>query len=171
LATDSEGRAIPTDVDYRWELSAPIGALRSVDRAKVEVVAGEKPAMGALSVLARAGDREAHSTVPIEVLEDLGAGPTDEGIPEPELVDHRGATWRSRIFEGRWQVNTGHRDYQSIADRPTLKLRYLVLLFAKEVVLRSSQDARLEEPLEQLAEIAAYADRRLTDRRASRKKR
>jgi hypothetical protein len=172
LATDSGGRAIPTGVDYRWELSEPIGVLHAVDQnpAKVQVVAGERPATGALSVLARAGDRDVRSSVPVEVLEDFGAGPSDEGIPEPELVDHRGAPWRSRIFEGRWQVNTGHRDYQAIADRPTLKLRYLALLFAKEVVLRSSQDPRLEDPLEQLAEIVAYADRRLTDRRGARKK-
>ena len=172
LATDSDGRAIPSGVDYRWELSDPVGVLRSVDQnpAKVLIVAGERPATGTLTVFARAADREARTTTPVEILEDLGAGPSDEGIPEPELVDHPGAAWRSRILDGRWQVNTGHRDYQAIADRPTLKLRYLALLFAKEVVLRSSQDPRLEDPLEQLAEIVAYADRRLTDRRGVRKK-
>ncbi|HUP24609.1 MAG TPA: hypothetical protein VNB06_16910 [Thermoanaerobaculia bacterium] len=37
----------------------------------------------------------------------------------------------------------------------------LALLFAKEDVLRNTQDPRLEKPLEQLAEIAAYADRSL----------
>jgi len=94
----------------------------------------------------------------------------DEGIPEPELIDQPGAPWRSRIWEGRWQVNTGHPDYQSIADRPALKLRYLALLFAKEVVLRSSQDARIESPLEQLVEVASYADRKLSDRKPSRRR-
>ena len=48
---------------------------------------------------------------------------------------------------------------------PTLKLRYLALLFAKEVVLRSSQDPRLDAPLEQLVEIASFADRNLGRRR------
>lgn len=79
------------------------------------------------------------------------------------------AAWRSRLVDGRWQVNSGHREFRAIADRPTLKLRYLALLFAKEVVLRSSQDPRLEAPLEQLVEVAAYADRRLVGRPRGRK--
>ena len=97
-----------------------------------------------------------------QVLEELPAGRSDEGIPEPELVDLPGAAWRSRIADGRWQVNAGHREYRTLADRPALKLRYLAMLFAKEVVLRSSQDPRLELPLEQLVEVAAYADRQLS---------
>jgi hypothetical protein len=79
-------------------------------------------------------------------------------IPE----DQPGAPWRSRMLDGRWQVNTGHRDYRGIADRPALKLRYLAMLFAKEVVARSHNDPRLERPLEQLVEIACFADRNLS---------
>ena len=75
-----------------------------------------------------------------------------------------GAAWRSRMEDGRWQVNAGHRDYRANADRPALKLRYMAMLFAKEVVLRSGQDPRLEKPLEQLVEVAGYADRRLSER-------
>ena len=45
-----------------------------------------------------------------------------------------------------------------------MKLRYLAMLFAKEIVLRSSQDPRLDEPLEQVIEVAAYADRQLTEK-------
>ncbi|HEV3457110.1 MAG TPA: hypothetical protein VHG32_11155, partial [Thermoanaerobaculia bacterium] len=54
--------------------------------------------------------------------------------------------------------------------RPPLKLRYLALLFAKEVVLRSSGDPRFEAPLEQLVEVAAYADRRLSASRGRRRR-
>jgi len=58
----------------------------------------------------------------------------------------------------RWQVNAGHPDYQAATERPALKLRYLAMLFAKEVVLRSAQDPRLDAPLEQLVEVASFAD-------------
>ncbi|MDH3402194.1 MAG: hypothetical protein OES32_07060 [Acidobacteriota bacterium] len=44
------------------------------------------------------------------------------------------------------------------------------MLFAKEVVLRSSQDARLEGPLEQMVEVAAYADSNLAGRRPGRRR-
>ena len=49
-------------------------------------------------------------------------------------------------------------------DRPQLKLRYLAMLFAKEVVLRSHQDPRFIEPLEQMVEVAAFAGRNLANR-------
>jgi len=75
------------------------------------------------------------------------------------------------MLERRWQVNTAHPEYRAIADRPVLKLRYLAMLFAKEVVLRSHQDPRLEEPLEQLVEVAAYADRNLATGRPGRQSR
>ncbi len=111
----------------------------------------------------RATGAEASAAAPVEVLEILPSD-ANEGIPEPELVDAPGASWRSRFHMERWQVNTGHADYKANSARPALKLRYLAMLFAKEVVLRSSQDPRLEAPLEQMVEVAAYADRRLTER-------
>ena len=51
----------------------------------------------------------------------------------------------------------------------TLKLRYLAMLFSKEVVLRSAQDPRLEAPLEQMVEVAAYADRNLSKKSRGRR--
>ena len=93
-----------------------------------------------------------------------------EGIPEPEFVDLPGERWRSRMLEGHWQLNSGHREYREIAGRPALKLRYLAMLFAKEVVLKSHQDPRLEQPLEQLVEVAAYADRNFAKGRGGRKR-
>jgi hypothetical protein len=51
------------------------------------------------------------------------------------------------------------------------KLRYLALLFAKEIVLRSTQDPRLEEPLERMVEVAAYAEARISERPPGRRPR
>ena len=45
------------------------------------------------------------------------------------------------------------------------QLRYLAMLFAKEVVLRSHQDPRLEKPLEQLVEVMSYADQQISSRK------
>ncbi len=61
------------------------------------------------------------------------------------------------------------REGETPGHRPALKLRYLAMLFAKEVVLRSSQDPRLELPLEPLVEVAAYADRQLSRGRGARR--
>jgi len=126
---------------------------------RVLFTAGEQEANATLDVVARSGESEVRAAVEVEVLEQIPSGRGKEGIPEPELIDAPGARWRSRMEDGRWQVNSGHREYRAIADRPALKLRYLAMLFAKEVVLRSHQDPRLDQPLEQLVEITAFADR------------
>ncbi len=172
-ALDGADRHIEASVIYTWSLAGPVGRLEvsETNPAEVFLLAAASPAGGALSVVARSEGKEAFAEAPVEVVEELPATHSDEGIPEPELVDQPGAGWRSRILDGRWQVNAGHPEFQAIADNTGLKLRYLAMLFAKEVVLRSEQDPRLENPLEQMVEVAAYADRKLVERRVRRKRR
>lgn len=161
---DSSGRKIEEGIDFAWEVRGPVGTVRH-EPGRLVLEAPDSPGEGVLAVQARerATGNEASAAVPVEVVEILPSS-ANEGIPEPELVDAPGASWRSRLHEGRWQVNSGHPDYRASSSRPATKLRYLALLFAKEVVLRSSQDPRLEDPLEQLVEVAAYADRRISER-------
>jgi Histidine kinase-, DNA gyrase B-, and HSP90-like ATPase len=170
-AVDVDGRAIEGTPAFAWNLGDGLGELISDDDASpaVAVRAGDRPSRGTLTVVCQSGKIELYAEARVEVVEHLATG-NDEGIPEPELVDLHGAPWRSRIAEGRWHVNSGHPEYRAIADRPALKLRYLALLFAKEVVLRNSADPRFEAPLEQLVEVAAYADRRLAAARSGRRK-
>jgi hypothetical protein len=164
IARDASGSRILAGIELQWEVFGSVGAIRDQPPGAL-LVASDSPAEGILSVLARepAAGKEASAAAPVKVVEILPSG-TNEGIPEPELVDAPGAGWRSRLHDGHWQVNSGHPDYRSAASRPATKLRYLALLFAKEIVLRSSQDPRLEEPLEQLVEVAAYADRKISER-------
>lgn len=171
-ALDAAGRRAAEPIEYTWGLEpAGLGRLEPVEGspARVRVAAGALPGNGALSVVARGDGSSARAEVEVEVVEQLARGRGSEGIPEPELVHHPGASWRSRMLDGRWQVNTGHRDYRVVADRSAVKLRYLAMLFAKEVVLRSHLDPRFEQPLEQLVEVAAYADRNIAARRGPRR--
>ena len=171
-AFDASRREITAGVSFQWRLSGPVGRLASDEQEadRCRVVAGDRPGEGEIEVVATRGQRSARASAAVEVMEELPAPGSSEGIPEPELVDQPAAPWRSRVVEGRWQVNSGHPEYREIADRPALKLRYLALLFAKEIVLRSSQDPRLEGPLEQVVEVAAYADRKLSERRPGRRR-
>lgn len=166
-AVDAEGRAVKDKVFYRWALEGGVAAFRRDDGtgASVLVIAGQETGEGRITVVASAGDREARGTAPVEVVKRRPGIRSDEGIPEPELVEAPGASWRSRLQEERWQVNTAHPDYREIAHEHRLKIRYLAMLFAKEIVLRSSQDPRLESPLEELIEVTAFADRNLSGRR------
>lgn len=172
-ALDAEGRVLDRPVSFTWETEGPIGSIANettdgTGLARADLVAAVDPANGGLTVVAHDEDgREARAWADVEVSDTPTGGRATEGIPEPEFVHHPGATWRSRMLDGRWQVNSGHRDFRTIADRPALKLRYLALLFSKEIVLRSHQDPRLERPLEQVIEVAAYADFRLSEKRST----
>jgi hypothetical protein len=173
-ALDENGRRIDPPVRFEWSIEdVEVRILghegrdgESLDRATVQSL-GETGA-GTLRVTCCSAEVEKRAETRIEVLEDLPGKGGNEGIPDPEFVDEPGASWRSRMSEGRWQVNTAHADFRSINDQPALKLRYLAMLFAKEIVQQSHNDIRLAEPLEQLVEIAAYADMRLTNRRGPR---
>ena len=163
-ALDRTGRAIADAVEFVWALECAVGSLDAQTGPEITFSAGSELGEGLLTVTARSHAVEAIAEAPVEVVEDVSAGRAHEGIPEPEFVNQPGALWRSRMEGPRWQVNSGHGDFRAVAERPVLKLRYLALLFAKEIVLRSHQDPRLDEPLEQLAEIASYADIRLSAR-------
>lgn len=141
VAVDTDGRAVEAPVTFVWELFGDTGTVDANDDtdSRALFTAGTVAAEGILSVTARSNGTETSTAVPVEVVEHLPAATPDEGIPEPELVDQPSA-------------------------RPALKLRYLALLFSKEVVVRSTRDPRLGEPLEQMVEVAAYADRQLTER-------
>ncbi|MBD3334537.1 MAG: hypothetical protein GF355_03390 [Candidatus Eisenbacteria bacterium] len=169
---DRNGRVITEAIRFEWTVHGFIGSLQTAEHPsdQAELTAGSEPAGGSITVTADSEGRAAAIDVPVEVVDELAFGRSGEGIPEPEFVNQPGAAWRSRMHEERWQVNSGHRDFRSVADRPALKLRYLAMLFAKEIVLRSHHDPRLERPLEQMAEIVTYADQRLAAKGRPRKR-
>ncbi|MBZ0113151.1 MAG: ATP-binding protein [Thermoanaerobaculia bacterium] len=162
-AVDRSGREVDGDVSFRWRLVGATAQLSEVDPAgpQVQIIAGEVAGEATLNVFGWTESEEASAVATIEVFDEPMHHPSRDGIPEPTLIDDPGATWRSRLVDGRWEVNSGHTEFRDIDDRPAVKLRYLSLLFAKEVVLRSALDPRLEGPLEQLVEIASYADRHM----------
>jgi hypothetical protein len=182
LAVDATGRPIEEDVRFTWEVTRGVGMVEEdaggsagaggagrIGRCVVTFQAADVTGEGALIVVANTGSERAEAEAPVEITDDLPDRGSNEGIPDPELVDSPSERWRSRMQEDRWQVNAGHPDFRELADRPALKLRYLAMLFAKEVVLHDQQDPRFAAPLEQLVEVAAYADRQIAGKRKGKK--
>ena len=77
-------------------------------------------------------------------------------IPEPTPVYAPAEDWRSRVRAGRWEYNEGHRDYCSVADNETRRLRYLVHLFAKEIVFRNFGGPGGDDLLERMVELLTH---------------
>jgi hypothetical protein len=165
-ALDAEGRPIEGAYRCSWRLTPEIGRLEpeSADTPEIVVIGADAPADGTLHLRVEVDGspaRRCDAEAAVTVVDQLGPSRSAEGIPAPILVEDPGASWRSRWLDDRWEVNTAHRDYRAAAEKPAHKLRYLAALFAKEIVLRSSGDPRLEKPLEQLVEVFSYADLRL----------
>jgi hypothetical protein len=83
------------------------------------------------------------------------------GIPEPCFVDAPAAPWRSRMNDGRWEINASHPDFRLASQSPKRKLRYLTALLAKEVVAHSFPAPNLSPALERLIAVLTITERRL----------
>ena len=167
-AQDAKGHAIEDPATYQWSVAGNVGTITEESPGHAVLIAAAHEADGRVAVTVRSQGREAHTEAEVMVVDEIRPARSGEGIPDPDFVNEPGGSWRSRFVDARWQINAGHRDYRAIAGRPALKLRYLAMLFAKEIVLRSSQDPRLDKPLEQLVEVAAYADRNMNERKTKR---
>jgi hypothetical protein len=123
---------------------------RAVYRAPVSV------ADASIEVVAQHGERTASVSVPVQVREDVASPGRAAGIPDPTPVDAPSEPWRSRIRGKTWEYNEGHRDYRAVAEDEPRRVRYLIHLFAKEVVLRNFGAPAEEELLERMIEVLTH---------------
>ena len=105
-----------------------------------------------ITVLAKEAETgtEVEGRAEVYVLEKLLGKELVSGIPEPHPVHAPLASWRSRHRNGSWEYNTGHRDYLAASASEARRLRYLIHLFAKEIVLRNFGQPADEPTLERM---------------------
>jgi len=151
---DADGRPAAGAIEYRWARSGP-GALEN-DAARAVYTAPDQPGVARVMVTASQGATEVEASAGIRILEDLGDSDRAVGIPEPVPVHVPTARWRSRVFHGRWEYNTAHRDYEAVVDHERQRLRYLIHLFAKEVVLHNFGHPAEGATLERMVEVLTY---------------
>ncbi|MCI0585219.1 MAG: ATP-binding protein [Planctomycetes bacterium] len=158
-ALDADGRKVEGEVAFSWTVVEGEGAVDPADGPATTFLAGPAPSRARVDVAARQGEHRASSSVDVAVVEELGPpGSRDAGIPPLELVDAPLEEWRSRLQGNRWEVNRGHPDYRAAAGESRRRLRYLVLLFAKEIVLRNSGDPGSGRALERMVEVLTHVD-------------
>ncbi len=154
IALDADGRLAADGVEVCWELSGP-GALAAVGASALYRAPGEECDA---RILARAtqGEHMASAEARVQVEAGAEAAARTAGIPEPQAVNAPSEPWRSRLRGRSWQYNEGHRDYLAVAGDEPRRLRYLIHLFAKEIVLRNFGSPMEEELLERLVEVITY---------------
>ena len=85
------------------------------------------------------------------------------GLPGYTFERAAGESWRSRFDTARnvIVVNNGHRDFVFASRSKALKLRYLVRLYAKELVLRNFVGLPADQLLERMVELSLRTEEHL----------
>ncbi len=153
-ALDADGRAAAGSIEFQWSLAGAGGI--EAQGSRVTYRAPDEPSEAQIVVVARDGVHEARASATIRVQADAGAPDRAAGIPEPVPINAPSEPWRSRMRGERWEYNEGHRDYLAVRDEEARRLRYLIHLFAKEVVLKNFGSPLEEELLERMIEVLTH---------------
>jgi hypothetical protein len=168
IARDASRRPIAEGVAYAWRLIEGGGRIESPQAEYALYHAPEEPALVRVGVVARQGDTACEAQALVTVTDSIlpearerGAG--GQGLPGYTLEHAPGKLWRSRhdLEQNVIVVNSGHRDYAFASRSKALKLRYLVRLYAKEMVRRNFPGLRGEELLDRLIELSLYTEEHL----------
>jgi len=155
VALDSDRREIAEGVAFAWRLAGP-GTLEAADGVAIYRAPAE-PCEARVSVAASQESVRVEGEATLRVTD--ASEPEDRGgsgVPDPEPVEAPAENWRSRLESGRWQYNSGHRDYLEVRDDSRRRLRYLAQLFAKEIVLRNFGEPGDAALLERMVQVLTY---------------
>ncbi len=161
-ARDASGTRIRRPLSIRWFTDSALGRIEPAEGEATTFHAG--PDLGTVAIIAATEEegRTARAESTIKIVDVLATGEEPRaGIPEPMFIDDPQSSWRSRIRDSHWEVNSGHPDYRIACETPRRKLRYLAALLAKEVVLHSFPAPQLGPALGRLVEVLTITERRL----------
>lgn len=153
-ALDADGRPATGPLDFAWRLDGPGELVAEGDGARY--TAPSSPALAALHVVVHSGKLQAEAMAEIETSLELLGREKVGGIPEPRPVNAPGEPWRSRLVADAWEYNESHPDYRTAAETDAGRLRYLIHLFAKEIVLRNFGRPGDGELLERLVQVLTH---------------
>jgi hypothetical protein len=168
LSYDRARRRVEENLAFRWEVVEGEGAIDRPHDQTVNFMAPAEPGLARVRVTVSQGDverkAEALITVTRELLPQVGATNTEgSGLPGYTFESAPGESWRSKYDAARnvIVVNNGHRDFVYAARNKSLKLRYLVRLYAKELVLKNFVGLPADQLLERMVELSLRTEENL----------
>jgi len=168
VARDASRRHVTEGVVHEWHVVEGGGRIDDATAEYATFIAPPEPGLTHIAVVARQGALTAEAAAILTVTDSLLPETKDraaggQGLPGYTLEHAPGKLWRSRMDTDRnlIVVNSGHRDYVFAARSKAVKLRYLLRLYAKEMVLRNFPGARGEELLDRLLELSLYTEEHL----------
>ena len=168
LPRDRARRRVESDLLFYWRITDGGGAIEGTHDQVSTFVAPDEPGLIKVRLVARQREVQCEAdgliTVTKELLPQLGAAPIEaQGLPGYTFVRAPGETWRSKFDSARnlIVINNGHRDFVYAGRGKSLKLRYLVRLYAKELVLRNFVGLPADQLLERMVELSLRTEENL----------
>lgn len=169
VARDRSGRVVDTGVGFAWSVLEGGGGIEGVDSAYSEYVAPEEPCVATVELRATQGETLLVANALITVTAELikrpgGSGSASRrGLPGYTYRKAPGELWRSEYDSEQSiiVINNAHADFIYASRQPMTKVRYIMRLFAKELVLANFTEATKEELLERMAELTLYTEENL----------
>ena len=169
IPKDRSGRVIEVGVDVRWRLIEGGGSLADDDREVVRFMASDQPGLTVLQATAKQAEIECSAEATVTVAESIGErlGNSDHGggrgIPDYTYRHAPGELWRSR-YDAEHNlivVNNGHGDFRYAEQKRPRQLRYMLRLYAKELVLSNFAGYDPDQMLERMIELSLYTEEHL----------
>ena len=168
LPYDRSRRRVEANLTFKWEIAEGNGVLDRRHDQAVSFLAPPEPGLVSLRVSVCQGEiertAEALITVTHELLPQVGTTMVESaGLPGYTFESAPGESWRSRFDATRniIVVNNGHRDFVYAARNKSLKLRYLVRLYIKELVLKNFPGLPPDQLLERMVELSLRTEENL----------
>ena len=168
LPYDRSRRRVETDLTFAWEILEGGGALEHRHDQVATFIAPAEPSLVRVKVIISQNEiersAEALITVTRELLPQVGTTMVEsQGLPGYTFESAPGDSWRSRYDAVRnvIVINNGHRDFVYVARTRALKLRYLIRLYAKELVLRNFVGLPPDQLLERMVELSLRTEENL----------
>jgi hypothetical protein len=168
LPRDRSRRRVEQDLEFYWQILEGAGVLEGPQNQAVTFHASGEPGLTRVRVTVRQREvvcqAEALITLTHEILTNIGTSTvSSQGLPAYTFERAAGESWRSRFDAARHVivVNNGHRDFVYASRNKALKLRYLVRLYAKELVLRNFVGLPADQLLERMVELSLRTEEHL----------
>jgi hypothetical protein len=168
LPYDRSRRRVETDLTFAWEVTEGGGILEHRHDQVATFIAPSEPGLVRVKVMVSQNEversAEALITVTRELLSQVGTTIIEsQGLPGYTFESAPGDSWRSRYDTSRnvIVINNGHRDFVYAARIKALKLRYLIRLYAKELVLRNFVGLPPDQLLERMVELSLRTEENL----------
>ena len=166
VGLDRSRRQIEQNLLFEWLIIEGSGQLDKKEGEFVVLDAPAEPGLCRLKVIVRQQENMCEAESIITIVDSLLKTPVEggefskKGLPTYTLESAAGQIWRSRYDEKRniIIVNSGHRDFIYAGRERMRKLRYILRLFAKELVLHNFVGEHPEQLLEHLLELTMYTE-------------